>query len=160
MEEITAQTRELKWTRDSKQVVGGGKEVKKTSLEGGKRNASPAEFFLHLVCMYIYTYKRYRDGEGGYHGRITLRRACAVNTLLYIISRCTIISYIWTMHTNSGPYPGLGTTKRAVLSEWQSTYRVNCRDSRAETSCRRSRRQDNSILKPNLSLASHLNSVV
>jgi len=46
MEEITERTSELKRTRDAKQVVGGGKEVKKTcSLDRGKRNASLAEFF-------------------------------------------------------------------------------------------------------------------
>jgi len=62
MEEITAQTGELKRTRDAKQVVGGGKEVKKTGLDGGKRNASPAEFFLHLVCiLYIHIYIPIKD---------------------------------------------------------------------------------------------------
>jgi len=56
MEEITADQSELKRTRDAKQVDGGGKEVKKTSLDRGKRNATPTEFFLPLVysCVYIY----------------------------------------------------------------------------------------------------------
>jgi len=118
MEEITAQTGELKRTRDAKQVDGGGKEVKKTGLDGGKRNASPAEFFLHLVCIlyiHIYTYKRYQDGGGGYRDGITLRSQYT------IISRYTITSYIWTMVTNSGPYPSLGTRKRAVPAEWRLT---------------------------------------
>lgn len=71
MEEITAQTRELKRTRETGRRWRKGGE--KTGLDGGKRNASPAEFFLRLVqCIYIhilYTYKRYQDGGGGY--RIT-----------------------------------------------------------------------------------------